>query len=71
MMVFGDGEGARAHFHVGGVAPICAASADMPQVHRCVFYVGADTPYTVNYYAAAMARGAVAENPAGAEGRAS
>lgn len=56
MTVFGDGEQTRAFSYVGDVAPLIAESVDVPGAHNRVLNVGADTPYTINHLAAAVAR---------------
>ena len=55
MTIFGDGEQTRAFSYVGDVAPIIAASVDVPAARNRVFNIGADTPYTVNHLAQAVA----------------
>ena len=56
MTVFGDGEQKRAFTHINDVAPVIAAAAELPAARNEIFNVGADTPYTVNYLAAVIAR---------------
>src|SRR5260370_11896599 len=48
MTIFGDGEQQRAFTHISDVAPIIAASVDVPSARNRIFNVGADVPYTVN-----------------------
>lgn len=48
MSIFGDGEQQRAFTHIRDVAPIIAASVDIPAAHNQIFNVGADVPHTVN-----------------------
>jgi UDP-glucose 4-epimerase len=48
MTVFGDGTQQRAFTHINDVAPIIAASVDVPAARNQLFNVGADVPYTVN-----------------------
>lgn len=48
MTVFGDGMQQRAFTHISDVAPIIAASVDVPAARNELFNVGADVPYTVN-----------------------
>ena len=55
MTIFGDGHQTRAFSYVGDVAPIIARSIDLPEARNRVFNVGADTPYTVNHLATAVA----------------
>jgi UDP-glucose 4-epimerase len=56
MTVFGDGTQTRAFSYVGDVAPLIAASIDVPAAYNQVFNVGADQPCSVNDLAAAVAR---------------
>ncbi len=56
MTIFGDGSQQRAFTHINDVAPIIAASVNYPQAMGQMFNVGADTPYTVNELAAAVAK---------------
>src|SRR6266852_6666486 len=60
MTIFGDGEQQRAFTHISDVAPIIAASVEVPSARNRIFNVGADVPYTVNnlarIVAAAMGR---------------
>lgn len=55
MTVFGDGEQTRAFSYIGDVAPLIAASVDVPAGYNQVFNVGADTPYSVNELASIVA----------------
>jgi UDP-glucose 4-epimerase len=55
MTVFGDGSQTRAFSYVGDVAPIIAESIDVPDAYNQVFNIGADTPYSVNDLAVAVA----------------
>jgi len=55
MTIFGDGTQTRAFSYIGDVAPIIARSVDVPAAHNQVFNVGADTPYTLNDLAKAVA----------------
>jgi UDP-glucose 4-epimerase len=55
MTIFGDGEQQRAFTHIHDVAPIIAASVDVPAAHNQVFNVGADVPHTVNTLAQIVA----------------
>ena len=55
MTIFGDGEQQRAFTHISDVAPIIAASVDVPAAHNQVFNVGADEPHTVNKLARIVA----------------
>jgi UDP-glucose 4-epimerase len=48
MTIFGDGEQQRAFTHISDVAPIIAASVDVPSARNQIFNVGADVPHTVN-----------------------
>src|SRR5207302_25977 len=45
----------RAFTHVSDVAPIIAASVDLPEARNETFNIGADTPYTVNDLARVVA----------------
>lgn len=56
MTVFGDGRQTRAFSYIGDVAPLIAESIDIPAARNQVFNVGADTPYSVNQLAAAIAQ---------------
>jgi UDP-glucose 4-epimerase len=55
MTIFGDGTQTRAFSYIADVAPIMARSIDVPTAHNQVFNVGADTPYTLNDLARAVA----------------
>jgi UDP-glucose 4-epimerase len=56
MTVFGDGTQQRAFTHIRDVAPVIAASVDVPDARNQIFNVGADAPYTVNELAKAVAQ---------------
>lgn len=56
MTIFGDGEQTRAFSYIADVAPIIARSVESPDAYNNVFNVGADTPYTVNHLAQAVAQ---------------
>jgi len=51
MTIFGDGEQQRAFTHISDIAPIIAASAEVPAARNKLFNVGADVPHTVNHLA--------------------
>lgn len=53
--IFGDGGQTRAFSHVDDVAPVIASVPWHPESFNQVFNVGADTPYSVNHIAAAVA----------------
>jgi len=55
MTIFGDGTQQRAFTHIDDVAPIIAASVDVPGARNQLFNVGADVPYTVNELAEVVA----------------
>lgn len=55
MTVFGDGTQTRAFSYIGDIAPLMAESIDRPEAYNQVFNVGADTPYSVNELAQAIA----------------
>jgi len=55
MTIFGDGTQQRAFTHIDDVAPLIAASADIPAARQQIFNVGADVPYTVNKLATIVA----------------
>jgi UDP-glucose 4-epimerase len=55
MTIFGDGEQTRAFSHIDDVAPVIARSVERPDTYNTIFNVGADTPYTVNALAHAVA----------------
>ena len=48
LTVFGQGEQNRAFSYIGDVAPVIAASIDVPAARNQVFNIGADLPYTIN-----------------------
>jgi UDP-glucose 4-epimerase len=56
MSVFGDGSQTRAFSYIGDIAPVMAASIDVPQAYNQVFNIGADQPYSVNDLALAVAK---------------
>ena len=56
MTVFGDGKQSRAFCYIGDVAPLLAESIDVPQAYNQVFNIGANTPYTINQLAEAVAQ---------------
>ena len=56
MSVFGNGEQERAFSYIGDVAPLMAASLDVPAARNQIFNIGADQPCTVNELALAVAR---------------
>lgn len=51
LTIFGDGEQTRAFSHIDDVAPIIAASVEVPAARNEVFNVGADIPYSVVHLA--------------------
>ena len=55
MTVFGDGEQTRAFSHIDDVAPVIARCVERPDSYNTIFNVGADTPYSVNALAQAVA----------------
>jgi len=55
MTVFGDGSQTRAFSYIADVAPIIAESIDIPEAYNQIFNIGADTPYTINELAEAVA----------------
>lgn len=55
MSIFGDGTQMRAFTHINDVAPVIAASVDVPAARNETFNVGADVPYTVNHLARTVA----------------
>ena len=55
MTIFGDGEQTRAFSYIDDVAPIIARSVERPDSYNMIFNVGADTPYSVNALARAVA----------------
>ncbi len=48
MTIFGDGAQMRAFTHINDVAPIIAASVEIPEARNQIFNVGADQPSTVD-----------------------
>ncbi len=56
MTIFGDGTQTRAFSYIGDVAPVMAAAIDVPAARNQVFNIGADTPYSLNDLAHAVAR---------------
>jgi len=54
MTIFGDGLQQRAFTHIDDVAPIIAASVNVPHAKNQIFNVGADEPHTVNHLAAVV-----------------
>ncbi len=56
MSVFGDGSQTRAFSYIGDMTPIMADAIEMPQAYNQVFNIGADTPYSVNELAVAIAQ---------------
>jgi len=55
MTVFGDGTQTRSFSYIADVAPVIARSIEVPDARNQVFNVGADTPYTLNTLAQAVA----------------
>jgi UDP-glucose 4-epimerase len=55
MTIFGDGEQTRAFSYIDDVAPIIARSVERRDSYNMIFNVGADTPYSVNALARAVA----------------
>ncbi len=55
MTIFGDGEQQRAFSYIGDIVGPLAAAPVTKAAYNRVFNVGADTPYTVNHLAAAVA----------------
>lgn len=55
MTVFGNGEQTRAFSYIGDIAPLMAEAIDIPAARNQIFNVGADTPYSVNQLATAIA----------------
>jgi UDP-glucose 4-epimerase len=55
MTIFGDGTQQRAFTHIDDVAPIIAASAELPAARNQLFNVGADVPHSVNDLAQVVA----------------
>ncbi|MCA9932734.1 MAG: NAD-dependent epimerase/dehydratase family protein [Ardenticatenaceae bacterium] len=56
MSVFGDGSQSRAFSYIGDMTPIMADAIHMPEAYNQVFNIGADTPYSVNDLATAVAK---------------
>jgi UDP-glucose 4-epimerase len=55
MTVFGDGTQKRAFSYIGDVAPVLARAIEVPAARNQIFNIGADTPYTINELARAVA----------------
>ena len=55
MSVFGDGTQTRAFSYIADVAPLMAEAIDVPAARNQVFNIGADTPYSLNELAQAVA----------------
>ena len=55
MTIFGDGSQSRAFSYIGDVAPVIAASVEVPAAYNQIFNVGADHPYTINELTVAVA----------------
>ena len=55
MSVFGDGTQTRAFSYIGDIVPVMADAMDNPVAFNQVFNVGADTPYSINTLAEAVA----------------
>jgi len=55
LSIFGDGEQTRAFTYIDDVAPVIAASVDVPAAYGQTFNIGADTPHTVNRLAQVVA----------------
>ncbi|HMC56778.1 MAG TPA: NAD-dependent epimerase/dehydratase family protein [Gemmatimonadaceae bacterium] len=55
LTIFGDGEQTRAFSYIDDVAPIIARCVERPDSYNMIFNVGADTPYSVNALARAVA----------------
>jgi UDP-glucose 4-epimerase len=55
MTIFGDGSQTRAFSYIADVAPLIAHSIELPAARNEIFNIGADTPYTVNHLAHAVA----------------
>ena len=55
LTVFGDGEQTRAFSYIDDVAPVIARSVERRDSYNKIFNVGADTPYSVNALARAVA----------------
>ncbi|MBN1888227.1 MAG: NAD-dependent epimerase/dehydratase family protein [Thermoflexales bacterium] len=56
MTIFGDGSQTRAFSYIADVAPLIARSIQVPAARNEIFNIGADTPYTVNHLAQAVAQ---------------
>lgn len=56
MTIFGDGNQTRAFSYIRDVAPLMAESIEIPEAYNQIFNIGADTPYSVNQLARAVAR---------------
>jgi UDP-glucose 4-epimerase len=56
MTIFGDGEQTRAFSYIDDVAPYIAKSPLLASARNQVFNVGADTPYSLNVLAKAVAK---------------
>ena len=56
MTIFGDGTQQRAFSYIADVAPLIAASVDVPAAYGQTFNIGADRPCAVNDLAIAVAR---------------
>ncbi len=61
MTVFGDGTQTRAFSYIGDIAPLMADAISNPAAYNQVFNIGADTPYSVNQLAEAIAKSMGAE----------
>jgi UDP-glucose 4-epimerase len=55
MTIFGDGSQTRAFSYIDDVAPLIARSVHVEAAHHGIFNIGADTPYSVNQLAQAVA----------------
>jgi UDP-glucose 4-epimerase len=55
MTIFGDGTQQRAFTYVGDIAPPIARAPWLPEAANQVYNIGADTPYSVNQLAKAVA----------------
>lgn len=55
LTIFGDGTQTRAFSYIDDVAPVIAASIEVPEAVGEVFNIGADRPYTVNELAHVVA----------------
>lgn len=55
LTIFGNGEQTRAFSYIADVAPYIARSTEIKNAYNEVFNIGADTPYTVNELATAVA----------------